>query len=46
LYTFYISDAELENIGYCREGLIWIIDGKRHRLKEATAEGYYFVRIL
>jgi hypothetical protein len=41
----FISDTELDLLGYTRQGLIWIIAGQRYRCKEATATGYYFVKL-
>jgi hypothetical protein len=41
----YISDSELDCLGYTKQGLIWIIAGIRYRCYEATAAGYYFVKI-
>jgi hypothetical protein len=41
----YFSDQDIRDIGYTKQGLIWIIEGQRYRLVEATATGYYFVRI-
>jgi hypothetical protein len=41
----YFSDQDLRDIGYRKEGLIWIIADTRYRLVEATATGYYFVKL-
>ena len=45
MQTIFISDADLEQLGYTKQGLIWIIAGQRYRCKEATATGYYFVKL-
>lgn len=41
----YFSDEFLDEIGFEKDGLTWIIDGKRYRLKEATANGIYFYEV-
>lgn len=45
----YISESELEQLGYTKEynpmSIVWIIAGNRYLCKEATATGYYFVKI-
>jgi hypothetical protein len=41
----YFSDYDLENIGYSKEGLTWIIENQHYRLKYATKDGYYFLKI-
>jgi hypothetical protein len=41
----YISDAELEQLGYYKNGLIWIIAEVRYRLVEATKNGHRFVKL-
>ena len=43
--TIFFSDAEMEIMNYCKDGLIWIIEGNRYRLKEATATGYVFAKL-
>lgn len=43
--TIFFSDADMEIMDYCKDGLIWIIEGNRYRLKEATKDGYYFVKV-
>ena len=41
----YFSDQDLRELGYSKEGLIWVIAEDRYRLVEATKDGYYFVKI-
>lgn len=41
----YFSDQDISDLGYSKEGLIWIIADVRYRLVEATANGYYFIRL-
>ena len=41
----YLSNEELAEIGYYKDGLIWIIAGNRYRLKEATPKGYIFIKL-
>ena len=41
----YFSDQDLRELGYIKEGLIWIIADARYRLVEATKDGYYFIKI-
>jgi hypothetical protein len=41
----FLLDSELEQIGYTKVGLIWIIADKRYKCKQATKDGHYFVEI-
>jgi hypothetical protein len=41
----YFSDQDLRELGYSKEGLIWVIAEDRYRLVEATKDGYYFIKV-
>jgi hypothetical protein len=41
----YISDSELQELGYYKNGLIWVISEVKYRLLEATKDGFRFVRL-
>lgn len=42
---FYFSDKEIEELGYKKDGLVWIICEEYYTLEEATADGYWFHKI-
>lgn len=41
----FMSDDELHELGYTKQGRIWTIAGQKYMCKEATKDGYYFVII-
>ena len=41
----YFSNQDLRELGYTKDGSIWLIADDRYKFVEATATGYYFIKL-